>query len=71
MKIILKEELAHQWCRLNDKNSFYHNSPKTWNKDKIVGAMQIIEQFVEEKKLKDAWKKYHSTIRLQKRILGA
>jgi hypothetical protein len=71
MKIILKEELAWQWCRFNDKNSFYHNAPKTWNKDKIAGAMHVIELFVEEKELKKAWKKYHNAIRLQKRILGA
>ena len=54
-KIKIKEELAYMWCRLNDKESFYHNK---WSNDKIAGAMHIIESFVEKKYLSLEWKTY-------------
>ena len=68
MKIILKEELAYTWCRLNDKDSWYHN----WTKEKINGAQTIIAEFVDKKELLKTWKKYRlkheMMIRLQKKI---
>ena len=51
---IMTEELAYYWCRLNDKTSFY----KDWSKDRVQGAMGIIERFVEKEELRRAWKKY-------------
>ena len=51
---IMTEELAFHWCRLNDPTSFY----KDWSKDRVRGAMGIIEHFVEKEELRRAWKKY-------------
>jgi len=70
MKIILKEELAFHWCRLNDPDSFYKN----WPKERVYGAKLAIEAFLTKKELQSTWKKYHlkhqMMIRLQKRILS-
>ena len=54
-QIKIREELAYQWCRLNDPDSFYHN---TWSKDKIAGGMRTIESFIEKKYLLLEWKTY-------------
>lgn len=71
MKIILKEDLAYTWCRLNDKDSWYY---KEWTEEKRKGGQAIIEGFLTQNELLKAWKKYHlkheMMIRLQKKMLG-
>ena len=70
MEVVFKEELAYDWCRMNDKGSFFNNpSNRFWTKDKVLGAMKIIENFVDKETLMKCWKKYKKHTHTYRKII--